>query len=83
MDTSVLLDVFTADAGHLRGSQDALRKAIQQGRLIICEVVLAELRPCFLKRAALLKALETLKVDFSPITQEAALLAGEAWKKYR
>jgi len=83
VDTSTLLDVFTADARYLLGSQDALRKAMQEGRLILCEVVLAELRPCFKKRSALLDALEKLDVDFQPVSMQAALLAGEVWKRYR
>lgn len=83
VDTSTLLDVFTADTRYLLGSQNALRKAMQEGRLILCEVVLAELRPCFKKRSALLDALEKLDVDFQPVSMQAALLAGEAWKKYR
>lgn len=83
VDTSVLLDIFTADPQNLMGSQGALRKAMLEGRLVVCEVVLAELRPCFPKRATLLDALDRLNVDFQPISLEAALLAGEAWKKYR
>ena len=83
VDTSILLDVFTADAKNLIGSQNALRKAMLEGRLVICEVVLAELRPCFHKRATLLDALDKLNVDFQAISKQAALLAGEAWKKYR
>ena len=83
VDTSILLDVFTADAKNLIGSQNALRKAMLEGRLVMCEVVLAELRPCFPKRATLLDALDKLNVDFQAISKQAALLAGEAWKKYR
>ena len=42
VDTSVLLDVFTADREHLEGSRDALRDSIASGRLVACEVVWAE-----------------------------------------
>ena len=83
VDTSVLLDVFAADAEHHDASQDALRRCIREGKIIVCDVVLAELRPCFPRREALLRALDTLGAEYSPIPQEAALLAGEAWVKYR
>jgi hypothetical protein len=83
VDTSVLLDVFTADARHLAASQTALRRVMLEGSLIVCEVVVAELRPCFSTREDLARALDKLSIDFSPMSLEAALLAGETWKKYR
>ena len=83
VDTSVLLDVFAANAEYLGASQDSLRRCIREGRIIVCHVVLAELRPCFPRREALLRALDTLGTEYSPVPQEAALLAGEAWMKYR
>lgn len=56
---------------------------MQEGALIVCEVVVAELRPCFSSRESLLAALDALDVGFVPITREAALLAGETWQQYR
>ena len=83
VDTSVLLDVFAADPRHVETSQNALRKALGDGALIACEVVIAELRPWFASRTALVNALTTLGVDPSAMTTDAALLAGEAWGRYR
>jgi len=83
VDTSVLLDVFAADPAHLHSSQRALRRALQEGSLIMCEVVLAELRPCFPDRKSLAKTLKTLSIQYVPIPDESALLAGEIWAKYR
>ena len=78
-----MLDVFTDDPVHVHSSQRALRKVLREGSLIVCEVVLAELRPCFPKRSTLLEALQVLNVDYVPISQESALLAGETWNMYR
>jgi len=83
VDTSVLLDVFAAHSEHVVRSQAALRRCLQEGALIVCEVVVAELRPCFPSRESLLAALDALDVGFVPITREAALLAGETWQQYR
>ncbi|MBN2496331.1 MAG: type II toxin-antitoxin system VapC family toxin [Deltaproteobacteria bacterium] len=83
LDTPILLDVFTGDPEHLAGSQSALRTALREGRLILCEVVLAELRPCFPNRKTLLEALDRLGADFQPCSRAASLVAGEAWKRYR
>jgi predicted nucleic acid-binding protein len=83
VDTSVLLDVFSASPAYLAASQQALRQAIRDGGLVACDVVWAELRPWFPDRATLDKTMERLGVTFLPPTKEAALLAGEIWKKYR
>ena len=47
VDSSVLLDVLTNSAAHADSSEQALRKAAGEGGLIICECVLAEIRPAF------------------------------------
>ena len=82
-DTSVLLDVFAASPTHLVASQQVLRSCLHEGTLLVCEIVVAELRPCFHRRDVLLRSLETLGAEFSPISRDAALLAGETWGKYR
>ena len=83
VDSPVLLDVFTGDPAYLPASQSALRRAMQEGSLVVSEVVVAELRPLFSRRVELTKTLATLGVDFSPMTVDAALLAGESWQRYR
>jgi predicted nucleic acid-binding protein len=82
VDTSVFLDVFAASPQVVR-AQAALRRAILEGSLVVCDVVLAELRPAFTDSETLLAALETLGVEYRPMSQEAAILAGECWKQYR
>ncbi|MDJ0764080.1 MAG: type II toxin-antitoxin system VapC family toxin [Myxococcota bacterium] len=83
VDTSVLLDVFTADPKHLSGSQSALRRAINEGALIVCGVVVAELRPWFPSNKFLVDTLKRLEIAYSPITLDASLHAGEVWRRYR
>ena len=83
VDTSVLLDVFAAHPLHLAPSQAALRSCLREGALVLCEVVLAELRPHFAEEAALAEALSRLGARYVPLSQEGALLAGAAWQRYR
>ena len=83
VDTSILLDVFSAHTAHLAASQRALSQAIRDGGLVACDVVWAELRPWFADRATLDKTMERLEVLYLPSTKESAHLAGEIWKKYR
>lgn len=83
VDTSVLLDVFVSDPSHVAGSQALIRRAIREGSLVACEVVWAELRPCFDNDESLVRAMQTLGVSFSSVSREAALLAGATWSRYR
>ena len=83
VDTSVLLDVFAADPTHLEPSRIALKLAIQEGKLVVCDVVVAELRASFRSRATLVSALEALGASYSELSFEAAQLAGESWLRYR
>jgi predicted nucleic acid-binding protein len=83
VDTSVLLDVFTDDPRFVAPSQAALRRALQEGALVACEIVFAELRPWFRSREALNEAAAVLGLEFVPSRLEAALTAGEAFARYR
>jgi hypothetical protein len=84
VDTSVLIDIFAASPKYLAPSQAALRTARQMGRIVICDIVLAELRPLFKDRIRLENALfQTLGAAFVPCDRTAACLAGETWQAYR
>ena len=45
VDTSILLDILTDSSAHAEQSETLLARAYQQGGLIICPVVYAELAP--------------------------------------
>jgi predicted nucleic acid-binding protein len=83
VDTSVLLDIFKGDPTFGPRSRDALRRCIREGRLVACEVVVAEVVCAFPKRDEALEALQTLGIELEPIGLEAAALAGEAFRAYR
>ena len=70
VDTSVLLDIFAAQPPPLPQSQAALRLCWRDGSLVVCGVVLAELRPHFADRRQLERALETLGVQYMPLSLE-------------
>lgn len=78
VDTSILPDVFSASPKYLAASQGARRAARQRGRIIVCDIVVAELRLHFQSRSRLETALfETLAAEYVPCDRDAALLAGE------
>jgi predicted nucleic acid-binding protein len=83
VDTSVLLDVFGADARHGPRSKAAVRKAIDDGRLVACDAVWAEVVSAFPDGATARAALATLGVEYGPLDERAAATAGETFRTYR
>jgi predicted nucleic acid-binding protein len=83
VDTSVLLDVFTADPTFGPRSKDALRQCIREGRVVACDVVFAEVSSAFGTGEEARTAMQELGVEFDPIELEAAVRAGEAFRAYR
>lgn len=82
VDSSVLLDVFTADREWLDWSRSRLSAALAEGPLVIDAVVLAEVAPRFSRIEDLELALpERLLVEEVP--RAAAFLAGHAHASYR
>ena len=83
VDTSVLLDVFLADASFGVRSREALRACTREGRLVACDVVWAEIAAAFAVERAAREALERLGVEFTATEAATALAAGRAFKDYR
>ena len=83
VDTNVLLDLFTADPVFERGSTDALRRCLAEGRLVACDIVWAEISGSFATAATAADVLATLGIDFDPVDQHGAELAGAAWTAHR
>ncbi len=83
VDTSVLLDVFGADAKFLDRSKNALRSAMRAGGLLACEVVWAEVGAFFGSPDAAAEAMDRIGFVYDPLSREAALTASVAWRRYR
>ena len=82
VDSSVLLDVLTDSSAHGDSSERALRKAASEGGLVLCECVLAEIRPAFAGAAQADEFLRDWELRFVPSSRESALLAGEIFADY-
>ena len=83
VDTSVLIDVFGADPRFGAASAKALRTGLNSGAVVACSVVWSETRAAFADDEAFVRAMQALGVEFSPMREPAATLAGVTWKKYR
>ena len=81
VDSSVLLDVITDSEDHAEASEKALRQASSEGSLIVCECVLAEIRPA-LREEDVTNFLTDWQLRFIPSSQQSALMAGELYAQY-
>ena len=83
VDTSVLLDVFGADPRFGSSSRALLGQCLHEGRVIVCDVVVAEITSAFPEARAAQDALARLGVAYEPSGEDAAVLAGVAFAAYR
>jgi predicted nucleic acid-binding protein len=83
VDSSVLLDVLTADPVHGERSRDALRDAYDTGPLVACDIVWAEVRAHFPTDAEFSAAMRLLGIRFESIFDDAAAKAGQLWRELR
>jgi predicted nucleic acid-binding protein len=80
VDTSVLLDVFTADERFGPASRRALETARAEGALVVSDVVWAETVAAFPEPHAATAALATLGATFTALTCDASTEAASAWR---
>ena len=81
VDSSVLIDVITNDARFQERSVTALRTASTEGSLLVCECVLAEIRPAF-RTGEVEEFLADLAIEYEPSSRESSILAGEMFQRY-
>jgi predicted nucleic acid-binding protein len=81
IDTSVLVDILIDDEKYGSSSRSAIERASEQGSIIICEAVVAELGP-LLSEAETCSFLDDLGIGFVPISLEAATRAGAMFGRY-
>jgi predicted nucleic acid-binding protein len=83
VDSSVLLDVLTADRAFGDRSLRALKGAYSAGSVVAGEIVWAEVRAQFGDDLSFEAAMKTLGVGFHPSSSEASSLAGALWRDHR
>ena len=83
VDTNILLDIFLPNVQFGPSSQLAIDLAFQDGALVVCDIVYAELVPAFGIRSRLDHALRDLGIERSPINSDIAWQAGLRWMRYR
>jgi predicted nucleic acid-binding protein len=83
IDSSVIFDFVIRDSAFGRDSREALESAVSEGRVVACDVVWTEIVGFFPSAQVVRQMLAELRIEFSPLSAEAAFEAGRAWKAYR
>jgi predicted nucleic acid-binding protein len=83
VDSSVLIDVFTADPAFGAASREALRACRAEGSLVACEVVWAEVSAAFGETSSAAAVMGQLGIRYLPLDSEAAARCGLQWRRYR
>lgn len=83
VDSSVLLDIFTADPMWFAWSQSALADALIAGRVCINQIIYAEISVSFAALTELDTVLANLRIERLDLPWEAAHLTGQAFVAYR
>ena len=83
VDTSVLLDVLTGDRRFGPASRAAIDRCLQEGSIIACAAVWAEVTAAYEDPQDGVRSLEHIGVGFDDMDRQLAVEAGRAWRAYR
>jgi len=81
LDSSVILDVLTADPQWAELSGQALLRAMAEGALVVGECVLAEVAPA-LGESEIEQFLHDWKIVFVPSSRSSSIAAGRMFADY-
>jgi predicted nucleic acid-binding protein len=82
VDTNILLDILLPDPIYKESSLDLLTKYLKTDKLIISEIVYAELASQFTDKKLLRAFLNDVGIKLIHSTPDALWVAAEAWKEY-
>jgi predicted nucleic acid-binding protein len=78
----VLFDVVTGDRRFGDSSREALRRCRDEGTLVACDVVWAEMAAAYPSAEAARHVMESFEVAFDPLGEDASLVAGQLWAQH-
>ncbi|MDO8281878.1 MAG: type II toxin-antitoxin system VapC family toxin [Thermodesulfovibrionia bacterium] len=82
VDTNILFDILIPGESHSASSKRLLDKHLASGKLILCEVVFAELAARFPSEQELKLFLAETGMRLVPSNEKSLHLAGTRWAKY-
>jgi predicted nucleic acid-binding protein len=82
VDTNIILDVLIPDEPFSESSKKLLDRFLSKGKLVICEVVFAELAARFLSEEDLKHFLADTGMGLVYSNEESLYMAGSRWAEY-
>jgi len=82
VDTNIILDVLIPGEPFGESSKELLDRHLSKGKLILCEVVVAELAARFPSQDELTSFLTDTRMNLVHSTEESLYLAGTKWAQY-
>jgi predicted nucleic acid-binding protein len=82
VDTNIILDVLIPDDPFGQSSKLLLDRHLSEGKLILCEVVFAELAAHFPSEVELNKFLAETGMRLVSSSEKSLYIAGNRWKEY-
>jgi predicted nucleic acid-binding protein len=83
LDSPVLIDLLQREPAWATRAATAIDRAIRSGRVIVCDIVWAEVAGRFSSEALMVEAMAELTVEFDAIRDSAATQAGRLWRTFR
>lgn len=84
VDSNILIDILEPDPVYGPDSLESLRTCLQEGAVVACEVVWAEVSTAYAHALTqVADALQRIGIGYTPMIQEAALAAARHWHIYR
>jgi predicted nucleic acid-binding protein len=83
VDSSVVVDVLTADPDFVQASEAALSEALSVGDVVICDAVVAEVQTMLDTRETAMDTLNALGIRYLATNEAAAVRAGHMQRRYR
>jgi predicted nucleic acid-binding protein len=82
IDTSVLIDLLGDDA-MAAAAEACLRKALANGPVVMCDVVVSEITAGLGHGAEIMDVVEEMGMSYLPVERRAAIRAGEMQRRYK
>ena len=83
LDSSVVIDVLTADDSFGSSSSFALSNALAKGDVVVCEAVVAEVQLMLDTSGNIMETLNAMGIRFLAINEPAAVRAGVMNRRFR
>jgi predicted nucleic acid-binding protein len=82
VDSNILIDFIGNDAVAADSADEALRRALGSGPVVVCDMVVAEVVTGLGNSSHVIDALEALGIEFLALELRSAVRAGEMQRRY-